>query len=141
MTYKVFVCVFAVCLFTAATLCFLSPTASAEEQESYVPDKALSAKMLRFGQQSYQRGKYLDAKEYFRKAIQADPDSAAAWRYYDMATIFGLAENVEKNTSLIAPDVSTRGEKSSGEMVPSAPPPPKAAPAKKTFVIEEDEGC
>ena len=124
-----------------ATLTCLPPTGFAEEQSS-MPDKALCAKMFRFGLQSYERGKYLDAKEYFRKAVQADPASAAAWRYYDIATIFALAEKLEKNASLIVPDVSTRGEKSSSKMVPSAPPLPQAGPAKKNkFVIEEDEGC
>jgi hypothetical protein len=59
-----------------------------------------------------------------------------------MATIFALAEKVEKNANLIAPDVSTRGEKGPSKMVPSAPPPPQAGPAKKKkFVIEQDEGC
>ena len=74
--------------------------------------------MLATGKQAYQRGKYLDAKEYFRKAIQADPTSTVAWRYYDTAVIFGLAEKVGKNSDLIAPDVS------------SVPPPPRASPAK-----------
>jgi len=60
----------------------------------FIPDKALCAKMLRFGKEAYMRGKYLDAKEYFRKAIQADPTSQTAWRYYEQAVIFGLAERV-----------------------------------------------
>ena len=124
-----------------ATLTCLPPTGFAEEQSS-MPDKALCAKMLRFGQQSYERGRYLDAKEYFRKAIQADPSSLAAWRYYDMATIFALAEKVEKDAELIAPDVSTKGGTSRGEMAPPPPSPPQPGPAKKPkFVIEQDEGC
>ena len=72
------------------------------------PDKELCARMLRFGNEAYARGKYLDAKEYFRKAVKADPTSLKAWRYYDQAVIFGLAEKVEKNANLILPDVSTR---------------------------------
>lgn len=129
-------------LFFAAALCFITPYVFAEQQTSFEPDKALSAKMLRFGLQSYERGKYLDAKEYFRKAIQADPNFTAAWRYYDRATIFAVAEKVEKNASLIAPDVSPTVEKGHGKGVPPAPPPPQAGPAqKKKFVIVEDEGC
>jgi len=126
----------------AAALCFLSPYVLAEQQTLFVSDKALCAKMLRFGQQSYERGKYLDAKEYFRKAIQADPDSAAAWRYYDRATLFALAGKVEKNPGLIAPDVSPRTEKGHDTVAPPPSPPSQTGPAKKkTFVIEEDEGC
>jgi tetratricopeptide (TPR) repeat protein len=129
-------------LLFAALLCLPSPYVSAESQIPPAPDKALSVKMLRFGQQSYERGKYLDAKEYFRKAIQADPAFTIAWRYYDLATLFALAGKVEKNADLIAPDVSPRQEAGRGKSAPSTPSPPRAAPAKKkTFVIEQDEGC
>jgi len=109
-------------------------------------DKALSAKMLRFGQQAYVRGKYLDAKEYFRKAIQADPTSVNAWTYYDMSVVFGLAEKVEKNANLVLPDVSTRQEADAGLPPEAAASPPAAATqkAKKVapkFKIVDDEGC
>ncbi|MBW1789440.1 MAG: hypothetical protein JRK53_22960 [Deltaproteobacteria bacterium] len=113
--------------------------AIAEDAKGFVPDKALCAKMIQFGKQSYQRGKYLDAKEYFRKAVQADPMSALAWRHYDLAFIFALAEKVNKNTDLIAPDVSVRG---AAETQAAPPPAPKPAPVKKRRpVVEEDEGC
>lgn len=114
---------------------------SSEERKLFIPDKALCAKMLRFGKQAYMRGKYLDAKEYFRKAVQADPASLVAWRYYDLAAVFALAEKVEQDASLIAPGISTRGEPAPG--TPSAAPPaPKVAPSKKGKIkIEEEEGC
>jgi hypothetical protein len=122
-------------------LCLPQKTAC-EEPKGLVPDKVLCAKMLAFGKQAYQRGKYLDAKGYFRRAILADPSSNLAWRYYDMAVVFGLAEKVEKNANLIAPDVSVRGETSPGKAVPSAPPPPRPGPAQKQKVEEEEEeGC
>jgi tetratricopeptide (TPR) repeat protein len=102
-------------------------------------DKEKAAEMVRFGIQSYQRSKYLDAKEYFRKAIQADPGSAVAWRYYDLAVIYALAEKVNKNMGLIAPDVSPQGP---ADEAAAPPPPEKPAPAKKPkFIIMEDEGC
>jgi tetratricopeptide (TPR) repeat protein len=127
--------------FLAATLIALQNVA-AEEPKTFIPDKALCAKMLQFGKQAYMRGKYLDAKEYFRKAVQADPNSPVAWRYYDLATVFALAEKVEKNTALIAPGVSTRAEPVPGETPPPVAPPPKKAPAKEQqFKIMEDEGC
>ena len=134
--------VFSCALFLITAVFVSLPSNGFTEEQPSMPDKALCAKMLRFGQQSYERGRYLDAKEYFRKAVQADPSSLAAWRYYDMATIFALAEKVEKNAKLIAPDVSTKGETSRGEMAPPPPSPPQPGPAKKPkFVIEEDEGC
>jgi hypothetical protein len=114
--------------------------APAEERKQFVPDKALCAKMIRFGKQAYTRGKYLDAKGYFRKAIQADPQSALAWQYYDLASVFALAEKVEQNKNLIAPAASTRQE---GGGVKPAPKPPTLppAPTKKAGMEEEEEGC
>jgi tetratricopeptide (TPR) repeat protein len=108
------------------------------------PDKALCAKMIRFGKEAYARGKYLDAKEYFRKAVKADPTSLTAWRYYDQTVIFGLAEKVEKNANLVLPDVSTRQEPGVGLPPTVSPVPPAAAtdkPGKSEFKIIEDEGC
>ncbi len=113
---------------------------SAEESVQKSGNKALCAEMIRHGQEAYQRGKYLDAKEYFRKAIQADSTSMAAWAYYDQAVIFALAEKVEKNANLVMPDTSTRSEQPAPASTAKTPPPPK--PKKKpAFVIVEDEGC
>lgn len=75
-----------------------------------VIDKALCADLIRHGKEAYMRGKYLDAKEYFRKATVADPENRKAWKYYDQTVIFALAEKVEKNSGLLMPDVSTRKE-------------------------------
>ncbi|MBW2050239.1 MAG: hypothetical protein JRJ09_17170 [Deltaproteobacteria bacterium] len=120
---------------------FLPPHAPAGEAPSFVPDKALCAQMIRFGKQSYQRGKFLDAKEFFRRAVQADPASLVAWRYYDMSVISALAEKVNKDAGLLAPDVSLQGPAQAKAAAPP-PPAPKPVPQKKEkFVIEEDEGC
>ncbi len=115
----------------------------AEESPRKGTDKAFCAKMIRHGQEAYQRGKYLDAKEYFRKALQADPSSVPAWAYYDQAVIFALAEKVEKDASLVMPDTSTRSEQSAFAPTAKTPPPPPKPKAKKkpAFVIVEDEGC
>ncbi len=133
--------------------------ASATYAQDSLPDKkAICAKMLQFGKEAYMRGKYLDAKEYFRKAIQADPANQSAWRFYDQTVIFALAEKVEKDTRLILPDASIRREapSSTGSPVPPSPaikesptqpsappPPPSSAPPKKDpeFKIIQDEGC
>jgi len=116
---------------------------SAQEPVNCPPDKELCAKMLRFGKQSYERGKYLDAKEYFRKAVTADPTSLTAWQYYDQAVIFGLAEKVEKNADLVMPDVSTRQESGAGVSLEAPPETQKPVPPKEPsgFVIIDDEGC
>lgn len=123
---------------------YASGSVSAQEPANCPPDKALCAKMLRFGKQAYARGKYLDAKEYFRNAVKADPSSITAWRYYDQSVIFGLAEKVEKNGKLILPDVSTRHESAAG-VSPQPPPPPQKSTSEKKdqvdFKIVDDEGC
>lgn len=129
------------------TIFYFVPTHTmAQGPENFPPDKELSAKMLRFGMEAYARGKYLDAKEYFRKAIKADPASIKAWLYYDQAVIFGLAEKVEKNANIILPDVSTRQEGgiSISPSPPTSPPPPEPAVKKMKesgFKIVDDEGC
>jgi hypothetical protein len=129
------------------TIFFFVPThAMAQGPENCSPDKELCARMIRFGTEAYARGKYLDAKEYFRKAVSADPTSIKAWRYYDQAVIFGLAEKVEKNANLILPDVSTRqeGDITISPTSPASPPTPEPAVRKKGetgFKIIEDEGC
>lgn len=114
----------------------------AEEPKGGIPDKALCAKMLRFGEEAYARGKYLDAKEFFRKAIQADPTSQKAWVYYDLTAIFAIAEKAEQNTELVAPGVSVRQEgTSSGTAQTVAPTPPPPTPKDPGFRIGSDEGC
>lgn len=129
------------------TIFYFVPTHTmAQGPENFPPDKELSAKMLRFGMEAYARGKYLDAKEYFRKAVKADPASIKAWLYYDQAVIFGLAEKVEKNANIILPDVSTRQEGgiSISPSPPTSPPPPEPAVKKmkeSEFKIVDDEGC
>ena len=138
MKYKILS--FALLALLLAAFIYLPPMVVGEEQKLFIPDKALCAKMLRFGKQAYMRGKYLDAKAYFRKAVQADPASQVAWRYYDLAAVFALAERVEQDASLIAPGTSTRGEPAPG--APSAAPPAPKAPGKKGAVkMEEEEGC
>lgn len=130
---------------TVLLLFFLSsPVFAQQKAKPCTPSKELCAKMLRFGKEAYIRGKYLDAKEFFRKAVQADPSSMKAWQFYDLAVIFGLAEKVEKNNKLIMPDRSTRQEMTS----PSATSPELTSPAQapgdnqeEEMIIEDDEGC
>lgn len=115
--------------------------------ENYMPDKVLCAKMLRLGTEYYSRGKYLDAKNFFRRAIEADMTSKKAWRYYDQTIVFALAEKVEKKNDLLVPDVSIRSEgggshQSSSVTLPAAKVvETKAAAAPEKKEESEDEGC
>ena len=114
-------------------------TARAETPKAIVPDKARCGEMIRFGKQAYDRGKFLDAKSYFRQAVQADSASDVAWHYYDLSVVSALAEKVNKDSDLLAPDVSEKGriQPSSG----AASPPPPVPVKKKKSPVEEDEGC
>jgi hypothetical protein len=119
----------------------LSSTAFGEDPKGPAADKALCEKMIRFGKEAYLRGKYLDAKEYFRKAVQADPASQEAWQYYDLASVFALAEKVEQNADLITPGQSTREMSGAGTTGPPPPAPAQAPVKKPAFKIVDDEGC
>lgn len=74
--------------------------------EVSTPDSELCARMIRHGQTAFERRRYQEAKKLFWKAILADPTSKLAWRSYDMAVVFALAERAEDDPSCIgAPDV------------------------------------
>jgi tetratricopeptide (TPR) repeat protein len=114
----------------------------AEEKKASVPDQQLCERMIRSGQEAYARGRYLDAKEFFRKAVQADPESQTAWQYYDLSTVFALAEKVEQNSDMVAPGKSIRQEAASTGGQSAPPPPPVEKPKEKPkFKIVDDEGC
>ena len=123
---------------------------SVESQKARVSprEKALCSKMIRFGKEALMRKRYEEAREYFRKAIQADPDSEKAWRLYDQAVISSLAYKLEmgfmphsspneparKSSPGSAPSTTT----STAVPSVSTAQPPTPEPG---FVIEEDEGC
>ena len=141
MNWKIVGIVFSLSLLVAVISLPLQGVTEEVKVPAQCVDQALCAKMLAFGKQAYTRGKYLDAKGYFRRAVMADPTSAKAWSYYDLAAVFALAEKVEQNADLIAPGTSARGEEVSSE---TPPPPLPAAPEKKEkpkFKIVDDEGC
>ncbi len=64
-------------------------------------DAALSGRLVRFGRVAMGRGRFLEAKRFFWKALLVDPTSVLAWRFYDQAVIFGLADKVEKSPDLV----------------------------------------
>ncbi len=120
------------------SVAFLPRTARTAEPKAVLPDKTHCGEMIRFGKQAYDRGKFLDAKAYFRQAVEADTTSTAAWRYYDLSVVSALAEKANKNTELLAPDVSGKGRAQASSDAVSPPPPP---PVKKQTPVVEDEGC
>ncbi|MCF8119866.1 MAG: hypothetical protein K9L83_06630 [Deltaproteobacteria bacterium] len=161
MTTKWFFGVIMLAFLMAHPLTWDSP---AWGEGSSAADPELSKKMFRSGKEAYERGKYGDAKAYFKRAVQADPDAVKAWRYYDLAVVADLTQKVEKNLGkaddLLAPDESVRqgapktfvrGFRGPPPVDARAkgyrgPPPPESGPQKSAkpkveFKIVEDEGC
>jgi len=102
--------------------------------------KFMCDKMIRYGIEAHERKKYLHAKEYFRNAIQYDPKSELAWKYYDIAVIYGLAERVRTYSNLIKPEILKDVTDSSQQ------PPSENSNSDSDYefkIIEEegDEGC
>ena len=88
-------------------------------------DNALCARLIRQGKVYLERGRYLEAKKQFAKAVMVDPTSQPAWRNYDIAVIYLMADNVEAAPGLVG--------------VPGAPSSPGGGAA--AAVEEEEEGC
>ncbi|MEW6574549.1 MAG: hypothetical protein AB1374_13065 [Bacillota bacterium] len=88
------------------------------------PDAGLSALMLRKGKESFDRARYGEAKEYFRRAILADPASPTGWSYYDLALIYTVAEQF-KNYGKIVESTATVPET---KAAPSPEPVPEPTP-------------
>jgi Tfp pilus assembly protein PilF len=105
-------------------------TAIAGDKSPCPPDKALCAKMIRAGQEYCERGKYKEAKEAFRRAVQADPHSARAWHFYDICFIYSYA--IELRNRPAPPPEATTSDPSKGT---TAPVTPTAEPEA------DDEGC
>lgn len=104
-------------------------TAIAGDKSPCPPDKALCAKMIRAGQEYCERGKYKEARESFRRAIQADPHSARAWHFYDICFIYSYATELRNRPA--PPPGATTSDVSKG----TAPVTPAAEPE------DDDEGC
>ena len=81
-----------------------SETGGIQQAEPTDQDREYCASMIRFGKEAFQRGRYLDAKQFFRQAIEADRTNSKAWLYYDRTVIFALAEKVEQGSSLWLPE-------------------------------------
>lgn len=108
--------------------------------QAYAVDPELSALMLRKGKESFTRGRYTEAKELFRKAILADPNSPKAWSYYDLAQMYSVAEQFKNHGRIVqssAPPAEQTAEMAQPPTSGTPPQPPamkekvKGVPAKK----------
>lgn len=99
--------------------------------------------MIRFGKEAFQRGRYLDAKQFFRQAIEADQTNSKAWLYYDRNVIFALAEKVEHGSSLLAPGRSLSSSENSSPIQTdqAALPLVPLTESEEEEEEEEEEGC
>lgn len=114
--------------------------------QAYTVDPELCALMLRKGREAFSRGKYTEAKDLFRKAIQADPNSQKAWSNYDLAQMYSVAEQF-KNHGRIIQSTAPAPEETAGMPQPPSPvvapatPPAKekgkTVPAKKEKPVKE----
>jgi tetratricopeptide (TPR) repeat protein len=105
----------------------------AGESQQAVRDKALCAKMIRAGQEACDRGRPEEAKEYFRRAVKADPLSSRAWHYYDTSVVLVLAAELKKKQAPCAESALSDASKAAGQKKAKAPsPPPQPV---------DDEGC
>ena len=64
-------------------------------------DASLCGRLVRFGKVSMDRGRFLEAKRFFWKALLVDPTSILAWQCYDQAVVFALANRVERSPGLV----------------------------------------
>ena len=122
------------------TLPAYSQVTSAGQAFPVDPDN--SALMLRKGKEAFSRARYTEAKEYFRKAVQADPNSQKAWSHYDLAQLYTVAEQFKNHGRVVVSTAPAPEETAAPPgAAPAAPLPPvaptaapvkeKAAPSKK----------
>jgi hypothetical protein len=106
----------------------------------------LCALMLRYGKDAVARLQFAQAREFFRKAVQADPTSVTAWSWYDRSLLLTMAWHLRKKGLALdlrtAPQVkpATPGAAPTPAPKPTAPKPKPSAGAPIP-PEEPDEGC
>jgi hypothetical protein len=76
--------------------------------------------LVRKGQESFSRSKFNEAKDFFRKAVQADPTSQKAWSYYDLSLFYTVGEQYKNHGKIVL---------SSAPQLEAAQETPPTAPA------------
>lgn len=127
----------------------LAVEAEVKKPESCL-DKALCAEKIRYGVEAFNRGRYGEAKAFFRQAVTADPTARKAWAYYDLCVMYDAAEQVKRAGQVKVsggpkPGCPQGGAAapaagSAGSTKPAAPAPAPSAPPGIP-VIAPDEGC
>ncbi len=113
-------------------------------------DKQLCAEKLRHGTEAFNRGRFSEAKAFFRQAVTADPTSNKAWAYYDLCVMYDTAEQVKRAGQVKTSGAPKPGCPQGGAAPPAASGAGSAAPAPSAPAapvpagipaIAEDEGC
>lgn len=136
----------------ALGLGFAMAAPAKEDKPEVCFDKARCAEYMNFGREAFNRGKFNEAKGFFRVAVSADPSSAKAWAYYDLSVMYDVAEQVKKAGSvkvsgapLLGPAAAQpAAAPAAGQSDPpakAAPPAPASSAPPGIPVIKEDEGC
>ncbi len=109
-------------------------------------NKSRCAEFIGHGREAFNRGKFSDAKRYFKEAVKSDPNSVKAWAFYDLAVMYDVADQVKRAGSvkvsgapLLGPSAATGGAKAATGTATPPPPPPAQPPAGA--VVVDDEGC
>jgi hypothetical protein len=108
---------------------------STQSGQAYTVDPELCALMLRKGREAFSRARYGEARDFFRKAVQADPASQKAWSNYDLAQLYAVAEQFRNHGRIIASTAPPPEQAAELTPAPAAPVTPvvkkKPGPAKK----------
>jgi hypothetical protein len=103
--------------------------------QAFPVDPDNSALLLRKGKEAFSRARYGEAKEYFRKAIQADPHSQKAWSYYDLAQLYTVAEQFKNHGRVVTSTAPAPDQ--TAELATPAPAPPASPTAPMTMPAKE----
>lgn len=102
-------------------------------------DKARCAEFIGHGREAFNRGKFSDAKRYFKEAVKSDPNSVKAWAFYDLAVMYDVADQVKRAGSVKVSGAPLLGPSAATGTATPPPPPPAQPPAGA--VVVDDEGC
>jgi tetratricopeptide (TPR) repeat protein len=119
--------------FTGLAICWGGLTLPAYPQgtaagQAFPVDPDSAALMLRKGKEAFSRARYGEAREYFRKAIQADPHSQKSWSYYDLAQLYTVAEQFKNHGRVVTSSAPAPEETAAPALAAPAAPLPPAAP-------------
>lgn len=133
-------------LVAALGLGFALAVPAEETKPAVCFDKARCAELMGHGREAFNRGKFSEAKRFFREAVKSDPSSAKAWAFYDLSVMYDVADQVKRAGSVKVSGAPLLGPAAAaptaGAAKPStAPPPPPPKKPTTGAIIIDDEGC